>query len=113
MNLNSLLTHRLNALAGKSRLLDLPMIELTKAGVFLVVAVVALRWWSKRDRMATRYAWLFLMPAVLISLSRVYVGMHYVTDVLGGALTAAVAATFVAWLYRSDSGLNRKLVRIF
>ena len=181
MNLDFLLTHRLNALAGNSRLLDLLMIGFTKAGVFLVVAVVALRWWSKRDRMATRYAaiccglatalglflnqiilrfvtrvrpydlgltrliiekshdpsfpsdhatvvwavafslllkrdryaWLFLVPALLISLSRVYVGMHFVSDVLGGALTAGIAAAFVAWLYRSDSALNRKLVRIF
>jgi undecaprenyl-diphosphatase len=63
----------------------------------------------KRDR----YVWVFLASALLVSLSRVYVGTHYVSDVMGGVLTAAVAAVLVAWLYRSDSALNQKLIRIF
>lgn len=180
MNIDLLLTHWLNAFAGNSGLLDLLMIAITKAGVILLVAMIALRWWSKREREAARYvatccglatalglllnqiillfvarvrpydlglthliidksldpsfpsdhatvvwaiafslllkrdrhAGFFLVSASLVSLSRVYVGTHYFSDVLGGALTAAVAAALVALFYRSDSALNKKLVRI-
>lgn len=73
-----------------------------------VVFAIALYLLAKRDR----YAGAFLVAAVLVSLSRVYVGTHYVTDVLGGAATAAVATGLVAAFYRADSGLNRQLVRI-
>jgi undecaprenyl-diphosphatase len=74
-----------------------------------VVWAIAFSLLIKRDR----YAWVFLAFASLVSLSRVYLGTHYVSDVLGGVLTAAVAAALVAWLYRSDSALNQKLIRIF
>jgi undecaprenyl-diphosphatase len=48
----------------------------------------------------------------VVSVSRVYVGTHYVTDVLGGAATAAVARLLVAVFYRESSWLNQRLVRI-
>ena len=33
-----------------------------------------------------RGKWLYLMCAILISISRVYLGIHYVSDIAGGAL---------------------------
>lgn len=50
--------------------------------------------------------------AVLVSVSRVYVGTHYVTDILGGAATGAVAAAVVRLAYRKDNRLARFATQI-
>ena len=55
----------------------------------------------------------FLAAAFLIAFSRVYVGIHYVSDVLGGACTGIVAAILVPLLYREGSRLDRVLTRIW
>ena len=43
--------------------------------------------------------------ATLISLSRLYVGVHYPTDILGGALIGSIcgiaAVYFVKWLWKN------------
>lgn len=49
----------------------------------------------------------FFAMAILVCLSRVYVGTHYLSDVLGGAATGIVAAIAVRLLYREDSKLDR------
>lgn len=41
-----------------------------------------------------------MVLAVLISLSRLYVGVHFPTDVLGGAVIGTVAALVVCWAYK-------------
>ena len=41
-----------------------------------------------------RRGWVFLIAAVILSASRVYVGTHYLSDVIGGALTGAMAAAY-------------------
>ncbi len=58
--------------------------------------------------MRQRALW-FLAGACLVALSRVFVGIHYAGDVLGGALTGAVAAGII-WLgYRRETRLDRFL----
>jgi undecaprenyl-diphosphatase len=52
------------------------------------------------------------ISATLISLSRVYVGTHYVSDLLGGAVMAAVATAIVRTLYREDTKFDRILTSI-
>jgi undecaprenyl-diphosphatase len=37
-------------------------------------------------RLFPAYKWIFLIVAILISISRIYLGVHYPSDVLGGAL---------------------------
>ena len=36
------------------------------------------------------YKWIFLITAILISISRIYLGVHYPSDVLGGALIGII-----------------------
>jgi undecaprenyl-diphosphatase len=45
--------------------------------------------------------------ALLISVSRVYVGTHYATDILGGIGVAAVATTLVHLFYREGTRIDR------
>jgi undecaprenyl-diphosphatase len=54
-----------------------------------------------------------VLAALLICLSRVYIGIHYAFDVLGGAAVGAVVAVVVARLYREGNWLDRMAVRIF
>ncbi len=59
-----------------------------------------------------REARLLALVSMLICLSRVYVGTHYFTDVLGGMMTALVATMIVASLYRFNSRIDQKLTRL-
>ena len=47
------------------------------------------------------------VAALLVALSRVFIGTHYASDVLGGALTGAVAAMLVARLYQRGTRVDR------
>jgi len=176
------LTQLINGFAGQSPTLDRAMIAISQFGVPLIVAFVALQWWSKTDRAHVRHAaisaglafllglaanqmillfvhrmrpydagisqllieksadWSFpsdhataavavavalllqrlplraalaVLAALLICVSRVYIGIHYAFDVLGGAAVGAVAAVAVAKLYREGNWLDRIAVRIF
>ena len=48
----------------------------------------------------------------LVCVSRVYVGTHYVTDVLGGAITGILSALFICCLYREGSKWDRFITNI-
>jgi undecaprenyl-diphosphatase len=50
---------------------------------------------------------IFGLLALLICWSRIFVGTHYLTDVLGGSLTGVIAAMLVWVLYREGSRLDR------
>jgi undecaprenyl-diphosphatase len=55
---------------------------------------------------------LFALAAILVCYSRVYVGMHYASDVAGGALTGLGAAFLICKIYSPDWPINRALVKI-
>ncbi len=61
---------------------------------------------------AWRRASILLAGALLICLSRVYVGTHYVTDVAGGAATGISAALLVRALYWENTPLDRFITNI-
>ncbi|SLN41459.1 phosphatase PAP2 family protein [Oceanibacterium hippocampi] len=54
----------------------------------------------------------YLAAAILMGLSRIYVGSHYAGDVAGGTLTALLAALLVRQAYRRDSRLDRFITGI-
>lgn len=54
----------------------------------------------------------FLAAAFLVITSRVYIGTHYVSDVLGGAATGTIAAIVVRILYREGTRLDRLVTGI-
>lgn len=60
-----------------------------------------------------RRAFWLSVPAVLVCLSRVYVGTHFVSDVLGGAATALVAALAVRRFYPEGTRIDRFLTGLF
>ena len=54
----------------------------------------------------------FLATAVLMIFSRVYLGTHYVGDVLGGAMTGIVTATLVRATYKENTRLDKLVTNI-
>lgn len=50
--------------------------------------------------------------AALICVSRVYVGTHYASDVVGGALTAVLAAVLIPSLYGEGTRIDRFVTHI-
>lgn len=50
---------------------------------------------------------LFGLLALLVCWSRIFFGTHYLSDVLGGALTGVVAAVLVHRFYREGSWVDR------
>jgi undecaprenyl-diphosphatase len=59
-----------------------------------------------------RLGFWFLAAAMLVIVSRVYIGTHYASDVLGGALTGIVAAVLVRALYREGTRADRLITSI-
>ena len=55
---------------------------------------------------------LIFIAALLVCLSRVYVGVHYTSDVFGGAISGALAAAIVYCLYKEGSALDRFMTKI-
>jgi len=53
-----------------------------------------------------------LAIALLVCWSRIYLGTHYVSDVIGGAITALIGAAIVRLAYRENSRLDAFATRI-
>jgi undecaprenyl-diphosphatase len=72
--------------------------------LFLTLAVLAGRGQPPRMRLT----WLLVacLPALAISLSRVYLGAHWPTDVLAGAMLASCVCAASLWLSQRQTSLN-------
>lgn len=56
--------------------------------------------WVMFTRLPKKYGVPALILAILIALSRMYVGVHYPTDVLGGVIVGCSAAWCAGWILR-------------
>ncbi|ANP86027.1 phosphatase PAP2 family protein [Rhizobium leguminosarum] len=54
----------------------------------------------------------FLSAAILVAFSRVYIGTHYASDVLGGALTGILAAGTIVVFYKPGTRVDRMVTGI-
>ena len=54
-----------------------------------------------------RWLWVFVGLAALICVSRIYVGMHYASDILGGMAVALFAVWVVKVVYKPHTKLDR------
>ena len=54
----------------------------------------------------------FFPGAVVVALSRVFVGIHYFGDVLGGAATGVIAAVVIAAIYKRETRIDRFITGI-
>ncbi|CAI8842643.1 bifunctional DedA family/phosphatase PAP2 family protein [Pseudomonas sp. P5_152] len=72
--------------------------------LFLTLAVLAGRGQPQRMRLT----WLLIgcLPALAIALSRVYLGAHWPTDVVAGAMLAACVCAASLWLSQRQAPLN-------
>ena len=71
---------------------------------------IAFAFWLNGFR---KHALTFFCAAALVCFSRIYVGMHYVSDILGGAGVALLAASLVNKFYPRGSKLDRWMVSWF
>ncbi len=78
-------SHEVNLLVERSADPSFPSDH--AAFVFAIAGVVVLK-----DRFAGYLSWMALAFAVLVSLSRVFIGTHYPLDVTGGCIVGSVAA---------------------
>jgi len=70
-----------------------------------VVFAIAFMLIVLRDRFAIPY----LIIATVVALARVFVGVHFFSDVVGGSMTAIIGTVVVRILYKSNSRLNNFL----
>ncbi len=60
--------------------------------------------------MSPRAGWGFFVLSVLVSVSRVYVGVHYPSDVIAGAMVAFVVMFIILRKFSAVEGVTRKLI---
>jgi undecaprenyl-diphosphatase len=96
--------------AGISRLIieksadwSFPSDHATAVAAIAVVFVI-LKW--------RKQALLFSIAALLVCMSRVFVGTHYASDILGGVLTGSLAAWAVTSFHHPDGRINIWLTKL-
>jgi undecaprenyl-diphosphatase len=73
---------------------------------------LALALWLMVGKRFGWVGWFFFPWAVLVSYSRIYVGVHYPLDVVAGALVGSGAAWAAVWL-KTKIAMKQKLHRYF
>ncbi len=73
--------------------------------IFALVTMLALFEKNKK------WTWLYVLPAVAVGYSRIYLGQHFLGDVLVGSMVGVLLALLVHWLFtrRSSRGGMEKM----
>jgi undecaprenyl-diphosphatase len=58
-----------------------------------------------------RYKWWYFTVALIVGMSRVFVGVHYPFDVLGGAILGSACAVFVVQMWRFGENLYLRRIK--
>jgi membrane-associated phospholipid phosphatase len=72
------------------------------ASIFALVTILAL--FTKNKKICFFY----LMAAILVAYSRIYLSQHFLSDVLGGALIGVTVAMFVYYFFNTTANSRRK-----
>jgi membrane-associated phospholipid phosphatase len=72
------------------------------ASIFALVTILSL--FTKNKRICFFY----LMAAILVAYSRIYLSQHFLSDVLAGALIGVTAAMFVYYFFNAAANIRRK-----
>src|SRR3989339_707550 len=57
------------------------------------------------SKMIKKYSWLFFIVAAIVGISRIYVGVHFLSDVIGGAIIGICITEFFCWLFQVNGKL--------
>jgi undecaprenyl-diphosphatase len=97
--------------AGVSHLLLAPTVDWSFPSDHAIASTSIVFAWALQGM--KRWLWAFIALAALICFSRIYVGMHYASDILGGMGVALAAALTVKAAYKPDTKLDRWLIGWF
>lgn len=67
------------------------------ANSFMLVTL----WWNLLKEKKKIYLLLFLVP-IFVSYSRIYLGVHYPGDILGGTFVGVSVAIFMSWAWKNS-----------
>jgi undecaprenyl-diphosphatase len=56
-----------------------------------------------------RYKWIYISIAILVSFSRIYIGVHYPSDVIGGAILGFLSSFIIIIIYKKGEDLFMKI----
>ena len=73
------------------------------------MSIAAALWFQDHKKLAAG----LLVAALTLCVSRVFVGAHYVSDVIGGAVIGIFAAYIVSNSFGENNKLSRLLIRLF
>lgn len=74
---------------------------------FMLIATRMIRMNTRMTRITAVLSWLMLVLAVLVGLARIYSGVHWPLDIIGGAFAGLLSASILKLILRGRTSLRR------